>query len=83
MKSKQHEPIKTTEAALPSRRCPALWDSVPTRTQESGEVTRLTCGVCGWNEAYLILERVPEQPRTVKGGEHLAFKKRHRVGPNR
>lgn len=80
--AKQVGPIQTTAAQLP-RRCPSQWDAIPTRTQESGGVTRLTCAGCGWNEAYLILERVPEQPRTVKGGEHLAFKKRHRVGPHR
>lgn len=80
--AKVADPIMTTAAGLP-RRCPALWDSVPVRTQESGGVTRLTCMSCNWTERYLVLERVPEQPRSVKGGEHLAFKKRHRAGPQR
>lgn len=80
--AKPQGPILTTAAMLP-RRCPALWDSVPTRTSESGGVTRLTCVVCGWTEAYLVLERVPAREIAVKGGDHLAFKKRSRVGPHR
>lgn len=50
-------PIATTAAKLP-RRCPALWDSVPVRTSESGGVTRLTCPECKWTERYIITDRV-------------------------
>lgn len=50
-------PILTTAAGVP-RRCPALWDSVPTRTSESGGVTRLSCP-CGWSERYIVVERLP------------------------
>lgn len=75
-------PIITTAAQLP-RRCPAQWDSVPTRTSERGGVTRLTCAACGWSEAYLVVARVPDAPIAVKGGQNLMFKKRHRVGPHR
>lgn len=49
--------ILTTAANLP-RRCPALWDAVPTRTSESGGVTRLTCPVCGWTERYRVTDAV-------------------------
>jgi RNase P subunit RPR2 len=45
--------IVTTSAQLP-RRCPACWMAVPTRTSESGGVTRLTCGACGWSERYIV-----------------------------
>lgn len=55
--AKQQGPIQTTTAKLP-KRCPALWDSVPTRTSESGGVTRLTCAECGWSERYLVVDRV-------------------------
>lgn len=57
MSAKPQGPILTTIAKLP-RRCPALWDSVPTRTQESGGVTRLTCAACGWTERYVVKDRV-------------------------
>lgn len=80
--AKLAEPIITTPEQIP-RRCPALWDSVPIRTSESGGVTRLTCMACGWTERYVVVARVPERTRTVKGGDNLAFKKRHRVGPHR
>jgi hypothetical protein len=48
---KPHGPIET-KAAGPSVRCPANVDAVPTRTSESGGVTRLTCPACGWSERY-------------------------------
>lgn len=50
-------PIQTTLAKLP-KRCPALWDAIPTRTQESGGVTRLTCAVCKWTERYIVTDKV-------------------------
>lgn len=49
-------PIVTTAAGVP-RKCPACWQTVPTRTSESGGVTRLTCPNCQWSERYLILEK--------------------------
>lgn len=49
--------ITTTAAQLP-RRCPACWQTVPTRTSESGGVTRLTCGACQWSERYMVTDRV-------------------------
>lgn len=48
----------TTKAADLPKRCPALYDSVPTRTSESGGITRLTCAKCGWTEAYLVTDRI-------------------------
>lgn len=83
MSKPAQSPIVTTEANLPSRRCPALWDSVPVRTSESGGVTRLTCEACGWSERYLVVAKLPEPDIATKGGEHLAFKRRTRVGPHR
>lgn len=56
-KPKRETAIATTASGLP-RRCPANWDSVPTRTSESGGVTRLTCGACGWSERYLVVDQV-------------------------
>lgn len=55
MASKPKPPtaILTTAAQTPHR-CPACWSHVPTRTSESGGVTRLTCG-CGWSERYRIV----------------------------
>ena len=38
---------------------------------------------CGWFERYHVVDRMPEPDLAVKGGEHLAFKKRHRKGPHR
>ena len=80
MASKPNGPILTL--ALPVR-CPALWDSVPARTSESGGVTRLTCAACGWSERYLVVARLPDPVFVPKDDRHLAFKKRHRVGPKR
>lgn len=55
-KPKTPQAIVTTAAKTP-RRCPACWQTVPTRTSESGGVTRLTCPNCQWSERYLILEK--------------------------
>jgi hypothetical protein len=58
-KKSKPEPAIVTLAARVPRRCPANWDRVPTRTSESGGVTRLTCEGCGWTERYLVVERMP------------------------
>ena len=79
-KKLQSQPIDTR--ALPQR-CPACWFGALTRTSESGAVTRLTCADCAWSERYLVVERVPDHEPPLKGGQSLAFKKRHRVGPHR
>lgn len=53
-KSKAPDAIRTTAAKLP-RKCPANQCAVPTRTQESGGVIRLTC-ICGWSERYFVTD---------------------------
>jgi hypothetical protein len=54
-KPKPPQAIVTASAGLP-RHCPSCWFGVPTRTSESGGVTRLTCS-CGWTERYLVVDR--------------------------
>jgi hypothetical protein len=80
------KPSKRVDAIVTLRYpaiCPACAHPAPERTSESAGVVRLWCPRCAWSERYLLVERMPDEPRVVKGGEHLAFKKRHRVGPHR
>ena len=63
--------------------CPACAHRV-LHVRDTHEGTDVTCQQpCGWAARYLVVQELPDIPRAVKGGKHLAFKKRKRVGPHR